>query len=457
MFPCCLSIRAFPPFASAIFRDQHPHFLSLPVLTIHQLCIELIKMNPEEGNTPNGWQGKRPYSEFMAWARSEEDEKRNLVTINEPQFESLDLWTLHQKNCRLQNEVMRLISCIDQEKERAIDMQNNLETQKAITGQAMDTAFKSNTIANRLMTENQRLTKEVAKLVAANIKLSHEVEALKLSQDKLTMAMNANKAKHVVDDSIRAEDMREKTADVETVMKSPPRKAITSRVVMTENERLLSENGALKKELIAHKKCTAQAVAENKRLSREIEIHKHDKKALGRELHAQVMNDSREAQGLASNERPLLNSAESHAAQIRIDSLLHENKLLRSDKDVLTRRLNAKVAYENRAAQAFAENKKLLSNIEALTSKLNAKVALENRAAQAVAENTRLLGDIKALTIENAFYRSSQAYANPGYGSIAAPLMAENRRLSSENEALKHRSTELMMQLHAEIGEERKS
>jgi regulator of replication initiation timing len=169
------------------------------------------------------------------------------------------------------------------------------------------------------------------------------------------------------------------------------------------------------------------------------------------------MNDSREAQGLANNERPLLNSAESHAAQIRIDSLLHENIMLRSDKDVLTRRLNAKVAYENRAAQAFAENKRLLSDIEALTSKLNAKVAHENRAAQAVAENTRLLGDIKALTIENSFYRSSQAYANPGYGSIAAPLMAENRRLSSENEALKHRSTELMMKLHAKIGEERKS
>jgi hypothetical protein len=92
-----------------------------------------------------------------------------------------------------------------------------------------------------------------------------------------------------------------------------------------------------------------------------------------------------------------------------------------------------------------------------LNRKLNAKVAYENRAAQAVAENKRLSRDIEALTIENSLYRSSQAYPNLGYDSIVAPFIAENQRLSCENEALKHRSAELTMQLHAKEGEERKS
>lgn len=438
-------------------------------------------MNHEEGNTPSGWQGKRPYKEFMQWARVEEDERRRLVARNEPQSESLDRWNLHQKNSQSQDEIRRLMSFIAQDKERAMEMQIKLETQNAITGQVMDAAFQSNTTADRLRTENQRLNKEVARIVAANMKLLHEVEALKLSHDKLSMEVNANVAKHVVDDSTRAEDTREKATDMEAPMKPPPRKAITSRVIMTENERLVSENEALKKELITHKKRAAKAIAENKRLSREIEMHKHDKKVMGRELHVQVVKDSRYAKVPAKNERPSLemketstfhegnvqvehesraaqvNTPESHATQIRIDSLLQENKLLRVNKDALIRRLNAKVAYENRAAQAIAENKRLLTDIEALTNKLNAKVAYENRAAQIFAENKRLLSNIGALTMENSFYRSSQAYPHPGYDSLVAPLIAENQRLSSENEALKHRNTESMMQLHAQIGEGRKS
>jgi hypothetical protein len=387
-------------------------------------------MNPDEkGNNPNEWEGKRTYHEYMAWARGEEDEQRGLVTT------SLE-WTIQQNNSRLQEEVMRLVDCVVQEKERALAVQTELEAQRAITAQVMDTAVHSNAIAERLMTENQRLITTEAQLVSANIKLSHEVEALKLALKEIG-------ANRVVDEGKCAENVNEKAVDSNARLISPPRKAIATRALTAENERLSSENEALKidqeasrEKLDTHKTRVAQAVAENERLSREIEMHKLDKEALGREFHSQVVVESREAQVFAESEMLMnemeetphvekenraaqVNYAKSQATQIQVASLSQEVGTLQRDKDALTRKLKAKVAYESRAAQA-------------------------------VAENNRLSKDIQAFTVENSFLRSRVSW----HESIAASYTSETQRLLHENEALNRELGEVRWQVHAQVAHE---
>lgn len=386
--------------------------------------------NPDErGNTPNEWQGERTYHEHMEWTRAEEDEQTGLLTT------SLE-WTLQQKNSRLQDEVMRLINCVAQEKERAMAVQTELETQKAIIAQLMDTAVRCNAIAERLMTENHRLTATEAQLVSANIQFSHEVETLKLG-------MKDVRANPVVDESKFAGSVNRNDVDSNSSSMSPPRKAIATRALMDENEKLSSENEALKldreasrKQMAAHKRSVARAAAENQKLSREIEVHKLDKEAEGRKLHAQVAVESCGSQALAEsgilknetaesrhpeneNRTAQVFYADSQATKIQVASLSQEVETLQREKDTLKRKLNAKAAYESRAAQAVAENK-------------------------------RLSGDIQAFQVENSLLRSRVSW----HESIAAPYSYETQRLLHENEALKRKLGEVRCQVYAKGGDE---